>query len=126
MSDTGNTTIQYTFEEDDTSHLTSQLLLSLLTGRRGLGMDTFLQPVAVRPTVEQIAANSTIGNLVSEEEHSCAICQDTLNPDQEGRKLNICGHWFHRTCIDTWFERDVHCPVCRHDIREVANQPPPS
>lgn len=81
-------------------------------------MEQFLQPVVVRPTAEQIDANTSIGNLVSDTEHACAICQDALTSEQEGRKLNACGHWFHRGCIDTWLERDVHCPVCRHDIRE--------
>lgn len=85
--------------------------------RRG-PMDSFLQPVVVHPTSEQIAEHTTLGNLVSDVDHACAICQDSLTAEQEGRKLNACGHWFHRACIDTWFERDVHCPVCRHDIRE--------
>jgi hypothetical protein len=83
-----------------------------------MAMDRFLQPVEVRPTAEQIAANTTVGNLVSDTEHSCAICQDALTAEQEGRKLNACGHWFHRGCIDTWLNTNVHCPVCRHDIRE--------
>jgi hypothetical protein len=123
--------VQYTvdlteedIEPDITSQTMSRLLLSLLTtpltaNRRG-GLDAFLQPVEVRPTAEQIMANTTVGNLVSDEDHTCAICQDTLTPEQEGRKLNACGHWFHRNCIDTWFDRNVHCPVCRHDIREPA------
>jgi hypothetical protein len=107
--------------------LTSQLLSSLLNlplnrnynmPLRNAGLDAFMQPVVVRPTPEQITANTTVGNLASDEDHACAICQDTLTPEQEGRKLNACGHWFHKSCIDTWFERDVHCPVCRHDIRE--------
>ena len=117
--------IQYMFDlsdQEDDTQLTSRLLLSLLAAplaRRTGGLDAFLQPIEVRPTAEQIAAHTTIGNLVSDEDHPCAICQDTLAPDQEGRKLNSCGHWFHKTCIDTWFERNVHCPVCRHDIREA-------
>ncbi len=86
-------------------------------------MDNFLQPVVVHPTAEQIAANTTLGNLVSDTDHACAICQDALTSEQEGRKLNACGHWFHKSCIDTWLERDVHCPVCRHDIREAGRQP---
>jgi hypothetical protein len=86
--------------------------------RANPAMDAFLQPVIVRPTPEQIAAHTSLGNLVSDTEHTCAICQDALTSEQEGRKLNACGHWFHRPCIDTWFQRDVHCPVCRHDIRE--------
>jgi hypothetical protein len=96
-----------------------------LTAPRGVGrapMDTFLQPVAVYPTTEQIARNTTLGHLVSDTDHACAICQDSLTEEQEGRKLNQCGHWFHKQCIDTWFERDVHCPVCRHDIREPMRQ----
>jgi len=92
----------------------NQLLLRPTT------MDQFLAPVVVRPTVEQIAANTSLGSLVSDTEHDCAICQDTLTSEQEGRKLNACGHWFHRSCIDTWLQGNVHCPVCRHDIREPA------
>lgn len=90
---------------------------AILNGRQR-NMDQFMQPVVVRPTVEQIAANTTLGNLVSDTEHACAICQDSLQSEQEGRKLNACGHWFHKNCIDTWLSGNVHCPVCRHDIRE--------
>ncbi len=109
-------------------NLIANALLSLLRLESGtltrnytLGprnMDSFLQPVVVHPTEEQINANTTVGNLVSDTEHSCAICQDNLTSDQEGRKLNACGHWFHKGCIDTWLATNVHCPVCRHDIRE--------
>jgi hypothetical protein len=93
-------------------------LLQLRTTRGPNTMDQFLQPVVVRATEEQIAANTTVGNLVSDTDNSCAICQDTLTSEQEARKLNACGHWFHRSCIDTWLQGNVHCPVCRHDIRE--------
>lgn len=92
------------------------ILPNLVDGRTR--MDQFLAPVVVRPTAEQIAANTTVGNLVSDTEHTCAICQDQLTNEQEGRKLNACGHWFHKNCIDTWLGTNVHCPVCRHDIRE--------
>ena len=112
----------------------AQLLLSLLnlpagpltrrtTPLRSGGLDAFLQSVPVRPTAEQIAQNTTVGRLASDEEHICTICQDRLMPEQDGRKVNACGHWFHRTCIDTWFQDHVRCPVCRHDIRETI-QPP--
>lgn len=127
------TSLQYTLnlpeqdDEEEETALTTHLLAALLNVplRRQLnipgparGLDAFLQPVVVRPTPEQINANTTVGNLVSDTEHTCAICQDSLQSDQEGRKLNACGHWFHKNCIDTWFEGNVHCPVCRHDIRE--------
>lgn len=127
-------------EEDDmegstnTSLQTAQALLSLLSiptttltrpfvsPLRGNALDAFLQPIVVRPTAEQITRNTTVGNVVSDTEHTCTICQELLLPEQEGRKLNACAHWFHRGCIDTWFQRNVHCPVCRHDIREPASR----
>ena len=110
-----------------TTALTRNYVLpNLNTGRvtldqmmfRRTAMDEFLQPVVIRPTPEQIAQNTTLGRLVSDTEHSCAVCQDILSSEQEGRKLNACGHWFHKTCIDTWLQGNVNCPVCRHDIRE--------
>ncbi len=95
---------------------TTALTRNYIQGPRN--MEQFLQPVIVHPTPEQIAENTTLGRLVSDTDHACAICQDSLTEEQQGRKLNACGHWFHQSCIDTWLERDVHCPVCRHDIRE--------
>ena len=35
----------------------------------------------------------------------------------EVRRIMHCRHYFHRTCIDTWFQTNVHCPTCRYDIR---------
>lgn len=127
-------TFEYAFnlpihDDEEEARLTTQLLATLLQlpltrrtnlpGRNGM-MENFMQPVVVRPTEEEIQENTTVGNLVSDTDHACAICQDSLQPTQEGRKLNACGHWFHKTCIDTWFEGNVRCPVCRHDIREAA------
>lgn len=113
-------------EEEFTSNNIAETLMSLLRmppgviARNNRAMDQFMQPVVVRPTPEQIEANTTVGNLVSDTDNSCAICQDVLTAEQEGRKLNACGHWFHRECIDTWLGTNVHCPVCRHDIREPS------
>jgi hypothetical protein len=81
-------------------------------------------PVIVRPTTDHIVRNTIVGHVASDEIVTCAICQDTLSPEQEGRKLLACNHWFHRTCIDTWFTRNVHCPNCRHDVRESVTSPP--
>ena len=109
--------------------LTTRLLLTLMSipsgGPMGIGIGAglgtgdngFLQPVIVRPTAEEIEANTTVGHVVGDESVSCAICQDILTPEQEGRKLLGCGHWFHRGCIDVWLTSNVRCPNCRHDVR---------
>lgn len=75
----------------------------------------FMESVIVRPTLQQIAANSTIVEITSEQ--ACAICQENMLSTEPIRRLNYCHHLFHDDCISTWFQQNVHCPTCRHDIR---------
>ena len=93
-------------------------LSSLLNGRDSslFTFDNLLQPVVVRPTQDQITAGSQLLQL-TEPDH-CSICQDSISTTQPARRLTVCQHVFHQGCIDTWYNRNVHCPICRHDIRE--------
>ena len=80
-------------------------------------------PVIIHATPEQILA-ATETSTPQDDSGNCAICQETLtNP---ATRIRHCGHSFHTTCISEWFTRSVHCPNCRHDIREwTFDQPPP-
>ena len=82
----------------------------------------FMEPVRVTATPEQIARASTLTTESSTSDSPCAICQDTIAVGDRSRRLHACNHYFHQTCIDTWFQRNVHCPVCRHDIRTSVQQ----
>lgn len=75
----------------------------------------FMEPVAVRPTAQQITtatedvtdiANGTV----------CAICQDAMT--ETATRIRHCTHTYHRNCLESWFTMSPRCPVCRHDIRE--------
>ena len=81
----------------------------------------FLDAVPVRPTLQQIESNSQILQSTSVgEDVICTICQEheqSPRADTVWRKLTSCTHIFHKSCIDRWFTRNSHCPVCRHDIR---------
>jgi hypothetical protein len=77
----------------------------------------FTDPVVVRPTPAEIDAGTTIIEVTGDG-HVCAVCQDDIPAGTAARELDVCEHRFHTGCIDTWFERNVHCPVCRHDIRD--------
>jgi hypothetical protein len=93
-----------------------------------VNLNAFLnERVPVYPTNEQIHAATTLHTAIQRQDDICAICQDDIETNQEMRRLNHCGHYFHRHCVDTWFQTNVHCPTCRHDIREqpVANPPQP-
>jgi hypothetical protein len=82
-------------------------------------LQSFLeQPVVVRPTEGQINSASTRYTNTVAVEDVCTICQDTIDLNQEVRRLSHCNHLFHCNCIDTWFRTNVRCPTCRHDIRD--------
>jgi len=80
-------------------------------------------PVVVHATPEQILA-ATETATPEDDSGNCAICQETLT--SPATKIRHCGHSFHTTCISEWFTRSVHCPNCRHDIRNWTfdEQPP--
>jgi hypothetical protein len=93
-------------------------LLSLFT----TGMN--FQDVLVIPTLNQIeAASLIIEHADVSAEENCAICQEHTIPGQQSpqwRRLH-CSHQFHTSCIMPWFQRNVHCPVCRADIRDIGS-----
>ena len=85
-----------------------------------LGAPQNFSNVIVRPTREQISAGSVVSIVSAPTTDICAVCQDGFGIGNERRRLNACRHVFHTGCIDTWFHENVHCPVCRHDIREPS------
>jgi len=100
----------------------SNLLLSggFLDGIR-TGLGSFMEPVIVHPTPEQIGASSSLFRGREEDVRMiCPICQDSIESDHMVRMLTFCTHRFHKECIDTWFQSHVTCPTCSHDIRESA------
>jgi hypothetical protein len=43
----------------------------------------------------------------------CAICLAPMEAGECVRKLEACGHVFHRACIDLWLFRSDACPLCK-------------
>jgi hypothetical protein len=107
--------------DDEENLLSSSLLTNLLTPffRSNTNPIAGLEPVIVRPTQTQItAATEVYTQTTANPDTCCTICQDDLPVGCQVRKIRTCGHQFHKNCIDQWFERNVRCPVCRHDIRD--------
>ena len=99
-----------TLSNQFTNLLTSQMLLNFLD-----------QSVTVRPSEQQINRGTIVETISALVEDNCAICQDAMERGAQVRKINYCGHIFHKECIDAWFDRNVHCPTCRHDIRDISS-----
>ncbi len=100
---------------------TGQTPLTVLTTElHTLPLD--LESVLVRPSARQLEDASELDTPTSpftiSEGETCAVCQEALETGSL-RRLRHCSHAFHRACIDTWFLRNVRCPICRHDIRET-------
>jgi hypothetical protein len=85
-------------------------------------LDSFLNTnVIVTPTLEQVNNELQLYIPSSGTDLNCSICQDSVLSG--GVFLRGCSHVYHRTCIQTWFQSSVRCPVCRRDIREgLPNQ----
>lgn len=49
---------------------------------------------------------------------TCAICLQTFLPLENVRRLP-CGHCFHATCIDRWFQQSETCPMCNQDCSDI-------
>ena len=89
-------------------------LLGLMTNLR-----VPMTPVIVRPTVEQIEAATTVDIVSNDAAEQCSICQQQILRGTERRTIDVCHHEFHSSCVDVWFQQNVRCPNCRHDIRET-------
>jgi hypothetical protein len=77
----------------------------------------FMEPVPIIPTSQQIANAITTEGGATGPIGNCAICQDSIEEDIA--RIRHCGHVYHRTCLNGWFETNPRCPVCRYDIREM-------
>lgn len=82
--------------------------------------------VIVAPTAQQIESATINSNYSSETNTHNTNCPITLEEFQEEEPVTLiehCGHLFRRDAIQNWFQRNVRCPVCRHDIRESSTPP---
>ena len=81
----------------------------------------FRAPVVVRPSQAILQQNTELLEATAVPSNTvCAVCQETIQPTDQLRRLRPCTHVYHRSCIDQWFARSVYCPTCRHDIREAT------
>lgn len=81
----------------------------------------FRAPVVVRPSQAILEQNTELLEATGVPSNTvCAVCQETIQPTDQLRRLRPCTHVYHRSCIDQWFARSVYCPTCRHDIREAT------
>lgn len=68
--------------------------------------------------------NPDFSRLYIEETHSplhktlftCCIC---LDENKENIKTLLCGHKYHKKCIEEWFTKEENCPLCRDEFNTI-------
>ncbi|XP_060212515.1 RING-H2 finger protein ATL10-like [Lycium barbarum] len=103
--------IQYLTRRRRSSAYTSRSDLNILErGSNGLEPHAF----ANFPTKKYSDAFFTCA-----EDTQCTVCLAVYREEDALRILPLCGHYFHATCIDIWFQQQSTCPVCRISLRET-------
>jgi len=86
-------------------------------------MDNFFSPIAIRPSETQIEAatrNVRFSDIIRPMNSSCPISLETFNDNSQVTMIRHCGHIFNREMLNSWFQSNCLCPVCRYDIRDYV------
>jgi hypothetical protein len=77
--------------------------------------------IIVRPTNEEISNSCRIikyGDIENPLSERCPISLERFNNDDNVIQIKHCSHIFCQQQLISWFDTNVHCPVCRYDIRD--------
>ena len=77
-----------------------------------------LEPVPVMPSLELLRKKTYI-SINEDDEEKCTICLSKIEKGNICRVINGCNHKYHIDCIERWFEKNINCPICRKDLREI-------
>jgi hypothetical protein len=62
-----------------------------------------------------VSMNKQLPNYSKNEINDCSICLDAMEPSKDDSIKLVCGHIFHKHCIEPWKEINT-CPLCRSII----------
>jgi len=90
---------------------------------------SFYDNITVAPTRTQIENATRIlqfSEITTPINSSCPITLERFDAGTSVTQILHCGHIFTPSGIDSWFQSNVRCPVCRYDIRDYRAPPLPS
>ena len=67
------------------------------------------------PTYSKIHTKDLLDNFSTT---PCPVCIQPYKVGEYYRELPICGHIFHKRCVDRWLRKDKYrmsCPICRQE-----------
>jgi hypothetical protein len=90
---------------------------------------SFYDNISVAPSRRQIENSTRIiqfSEITSPINSSCPITLERFDETSSVTQILHCGHIFTTSGIDSWFQSNVRCPVCRYDIRDYQAPPLPA
>ena len=81
----------------------------------------FYDSIIVAPTERQLIDSTAVCEFRNISYPINDICPISLRPfDRTENVMRIlyCGHIFGRQELTEWFQNNIRCPVCRHDLRD--------
>jgi hypothetical protein len=80
----------------------------------------FFDPIVIHPTLSQIETATRrvrYCDIVSPINRSCPISLENFTDNDMVTVIRFCGHIFNTEHLNTWFQNNCRCPICRYDIR---------
>jgi ribosomal protein S14 len=129
-SSTFDNYLVYTFLPNETSRTTTRTPQTLNSTNLASSfletfIDEFLNPVSTAPTNDQIqeaTTSITYREITNPVNTNCPISLNTFQPEDIILQINRCRHNYTPSSLLEWFRSNNHCPLCRIDIREVAEE----
>ena len=75
-----------------------------------------LPSVSNTDVISQTTRLITFSEIENPMNDRCPISHEVFLDEDQVRQIIPCGHIFNNNEINTWLERNLHCPVCRCDI----------
>lgn len=124
---TFNRNIPINYDVSFNNVITSRLNRPITMATNAINLlNSFYDPVIIRPTQIQLN-NATNITIFSDIEYpintNCPITLEQFEPDSAVTQLLGCNHIFNTSSINSWFQNNVRCPVCRSDIRDFVYAP---
>lgn len=60
----------------------------------------------------------------SRDDTQCAVCLGDYQNSEKLLQLPVCGHAFHKECIDQWLVNNATCPICRTSLLQFGKVVP--
>jgi uncharacterized protein YbaR (Trm112 family) len=81
----------------------------------------FYDRIIIAPTERQINDSTAVCEFRNISYPINDICPISLRPfdrTEDVMRILYCGHIFGRQELREWFQNNIRCPVCRHDLRD--------